>query len=536
MTVFQLLRRYLVFCLVMGGVGAAYMLSKLPQLATPSLLPMTALDRAIPLIPASVWLYSSLTLLIFLVFVALPSWLEVRRFASGLLLATVCATTVFVLFPTTFPREQFPAASGVSVSLEALRSLREVDSASNCLPSLHVALASLCALALRRSGRGRGVRWGGGIWALGIVLATLTTKQHYLIDLPAGMLLAGLVDTLVCRALAATTLACFARPLGGLQAPQGVERLLAAVRAHQWKLEEIAWPEQVAPLAKPLEAFLNQLVAIEELAGESFAFLGRAAGSEDLRELYRLFAAEERRHAEVFREVLRLSGATPAGPGLGAALQLELFAALDPQADVDVQLVALAIPVFETFLDGGIIPFLQEHHAACGGEALQSALARVCHDERSHLAHNWRLARGLLADMPAGAQLRAALNPHLLVGVLTIPMIAFETFVRALRLGFDFSTLLPAFDKLGRQRSRHPELRRSALWTWFELFALVGSSASLFCWWLQRRGWLTGQRLRWLATGMGWLARRLFGPRQLRSHGWPLSTKVQARALLPQTG
>ncbi len=523
MTVFRLLRRYLLCALTLACVGGTYLLSKPLPDVTPAQLPLTALDGAIPFLPASVWLYSSLTLLIFIVFVALPRWLDVRRFAGAIVLATGIAACCFTLFPTAYPRADFVLPPDTPlVHRAAMESLWEVDTPANCLPSLHVALASLCALALAGACSGR-ARWAGVAWALAICATTLTTKQHYLLDVPAGMLLGGGAWLALCRGLCEDSVALGARRFPGLRTPPA-RRLLEAVEGHQWALEEVAWPERVEPLPKPMVGFLNQVIAIEELAGQCFAFLERASADPGLRRLYAAFAAEERRHAEVFRELLRRAGAPRTGPGLGAALQLEMFSSLRPDSDVDVMLVSLAIPVFETFLDGGIVPFLREQ--GCGGPALEAALARIDGDERAHLAHNWRLARRLLGAASPRTELRAALNPHLLFGVTTVPMVAFETFVRALRLGFDFSRLWPSFDRLGRMRTRHAELAGSALWTWFEIFCVCGRAASQVCWWAQREGLLTGRWLVKLAGLQRRLAWLLFGSPQLRTRGLPVPGPV----------
>ncbi|HEY6402922.1 MAG TPA: phosphatase PAP2 family protein, partial [Blastocatellia bacterium] len=68
------------------------------------------------------------------------------------------------------------------------RFLYSIDSAANCFPSLHVALAWLSALGLRDERRRAGAL--AMVWAALISISTLTTKQHYFADLVGGGALA----------------------------------------------------------------------------------------------------------------------------------------------------------------------------------------------------------------------------------------------------------------------------------------------------------------------------------------------------------
>jgi membrane-associated phospholipid phosphatase len=61
-----------------------------------------------------------------------------------------------------------------------------MDSDSNCCPSLHVSLSSLACYGLYNSvSRFRSIFV---IWPILIWISTLTTKQHYLIDVLGGIL------------------------------------------------------------------------------------------------------------------------------------------------------------------------------------------------------------------------------------------------------------------------------------------------------------------------------------------------------------
>ena len=60
--------------------------------------------------------------------------------------------------------------------------VRATDAPVNCLPSLHVCTATLCALAMR------GSRWFGAAQCIACLCAasTLTFKQHYAVDVITG--------------------------------------------------------------------------------------------------------------------------------------------------------------------------------------------------------------------------------------------------------------------------------------------------------------------------------------------------------------
>ena len=68
--------------------------------------------------------------------------------------------------------------SGTDVAL--LVWLRGVDRAGSAFPSLHVAMAVVAALQAKRE-RFRSAP-ALALWAVAVALSTLTTKQHYAVD------------------------------------------------------------------------------------------------------------------------------------------------------------------------------------------------------------------------------------------------------------------------------------------------------------------------------------------------------------------
>ena len=92
--------------------------------------------------------------------------------------------TFFVLFPVVTPTSWRSSSQRRSLSEQFLAFVQRFDAASNSFPSMHVSVAMLTALHLY-SGLGASVF----AFPLLIALSCLFTKQHYVVDLPAGAVL-----------------------------------------------------------------------------------------------------------------------------------------------------------------------------------------------------------------------------------------------------------------------------------------------------------------------------------------------------------
>jgi membrane-associated phospholipid phosphatase len=146
-----------------------------------------ALDERIPFRPAWVWAY---TLLYYptVVIVAVGSSRDWRGFAytATAYLALLGALTVaFYIRPVTTPAHwrKFNAAS--SVHHRHLAWVQGMDGANNCWPSGHAAISTLTG-GLLAGMYGFGV---GTTFAALVCASCLYCKQHYIIDVVAGILL-----------------------------------------------------------------------------------------------------------------------------------------------------------------------------------------------------------------------------------------------------------------------------------------------------------------------------------------------------------
>lgn len=148
------------------------------------------LDRLIPFLPWTVSVYFSCFLFWAITYVYL-AWQDNERtsrfYRADFLAKTVCFFC-FVFFPTT---NQRPAVVGSSVWDILMRFLYQVDQPVNLFPSIHCMVSWLCFLGLRDDSRlSSRYRTGAGLIALAVCLSTLTTRQHVIIDVFGGVLLA----------------------------------------------------------------------------------------------------------------------------------------------------------------------------------------------------------------------------------------------------------------------------------------------------------------------------------------------------------
>lgn len=150
-------------------------------------IPAIALDRLVPLQPAWGVVYGALYLFLTLLpvfIVRAPALL--RRTVFAYLSIWITAYVIFYLYPTGAPRPESLTGDGFAVW--SLRFLYDADPPYNCFPSLHVAHSFVSALAAYRVHRRVGTVAIAGAALVG--LSTVFIKQHYILDVLAGALLA----------------------------------------------------------------------------------------------------------------------------------------------------------------------------------------------------------------------------------------------------------------------------------------------------------------------------------------------------------
>jgi len=152
----------------------------------------TPADRILPALPRSLWLYLSFFPYCFLATFNVGSLRRTGRLLSCVALEALVSYRSYLKFPSSYPRQPIHDADpGLD---EAWHALHEADLPANTFPSVHVGHAFLLALALSHH-LSRQRSDALLLWASLITASTLTTKQHYLIDLAGGVVAAEAIVT-----------------------------------------------------------------------------------------------------------------------------------------------------------------------------------------------------------------------------------------------------------------------------------------------------------------------------------------------------
>jgi len=138
-----------------------------------------------PFVSAFVVPYLSAYALPFVAAASLRDRAKFRRFAAVAVGTMAFSAICFILFPLTLARPEIPLAS---LSDRLLAALYAADRPTNLFPSLHVSLSFLFALAVGDA-RPRLRPWMIA-WAALVAVSTLFTRQHYLIDVVGGVIVA----------------------------------------------------------------------------------------------------------------------------------------------------------------------------------------------------------------------------------------------------------------------------------------------------------------------------------------------------------
>jgi membrane-associated phospholipid phosphatase len=197
--------------------------------------PALAVDRLLPVAPTWALIYGALYafLIVLPVFVVQQHEL-IRRTVWAYLTVWIVAYVCFLAYPTVAPRPETVTGSGFAVW--GLRFLYDADPPYNCFPSLHVAHSFVSALACLRVHRGLGLV--ATACAALVALSTLFTKQHYVVDLLAGILLAAVAGVVFLRG--SSRVPALDRRLAPVLAA-GVGALVALGVACVWVAYRLRW-------------------------------------------------------------------------------------------------------------------------------------------------------------------------------------------------------------------------------------------------------------------------------------------------------
>ena len=110
-------------------------------------------------------------------------WRLIRRIATG----TVVGFLIFLLWPLNIRRPEF---DGHRFGESLMQAVFAVDDSANCFPSFHCFFAVLGAMVIQQNVTSK--IWVAVAWliACGVLISTIMTGQHYLVDVLGGSTLA----------------------------------------------------------------------------------------------------------------------------------------------------------------------------------------------------------------------------------------------------------------------------------------------------------------------------------------------------------
>jgi membrane-associated phospholipid phosphatase len=187
-TLFRGLIQALVLAVIMFASLGGYLLVLKWRGPAATVSTWTPIDERIPFWPSWIWLYLlPYAIGPILVGILSPStfWWYIR---CGLVLVGL-TLAIFVIFPSRIDTSHRYEEAGQGVTAEVYKNVIAVDEPpANAAPSLHVSLTCLLLLALLRDYPRKWPLWTGFVSL--VWFSTLVTRQHHLIDVATGILLA----------------------------------------------------------------------------------------------------------------------------------------------------------------------------------------------------------------------------------------------------------------------------------------------------------------------------------------------------------
>ena len=177
----------------MGGIAIffyAYFWVMRHPLSAVTVMPAIWIDGLVAFSPQSFPLYASLWVYVALGPALAKDGLELASWGAASFAMAVIGLGLFMVLPTTVPHPAIDWSQYPSLAF-----LKTVDVSRNACPSLHAAFAVFSAVVLQRQLTAvrapRTLLGCNALWCLGIVYSTVATRQHVVLDVIAGAVLAG---------------------------------------------------------------------------------------------------------------------------------------------------------------------------------------------------------------------------------------------------------------------------------------------------------------------------------------------------------
>lgn len=185
--------------LIVGGYQFYFLPQKYGR--NPYIFRPSSLDKMIPFRPGWVWIYSGLyyPVILYLV-ISIKDFSVFCYTAFNFMVLLALHILITFICPVRTPPDWRKFEVKENISTRFLGLVHRFDKSGNCFPSMHVAVAVLTSIHLKMNLSAElGVYAHASYLFVAIIAAsTLYTKQHYVIDIPAGGLL-GYMSYALCR-------------------------------------------------------------------------------------------------------------------------------------------------------------------------------------------------------------------------------------------------------------------------------------------------------------------------------------------------
>ncbi len=151
-------------------------------------LEMSEFERSIPFLTWSIWIYIGLyPLYLTWALLSYKNETEMNKTLYAFAVLGITSCSIFLIFPVSYPRDLFPLVDDGAITTILFQITRMIDKPSNCLPSLHVGLCFLFAYGFWKEDKTK--FWISIFCSTLIAISTLTTKQHYILDILTSFIL-----------------------------------------------------------------------------------------------------------------------------------------------------------------------------------------------------------------------------------------------------------------------------------------------------------------------------------------------------------
>ncbi len=180
--------KYQTFLLWALMVNGFYLIPNHFPIYEPVYLEFSFIDHWIPFIPNTFWVYTSEFIMYFTAYIMAKDMENTNKFLYAFMGLFIITAIIFMIWPTVFPRDLYPLTKDINpITYFAFTWLRIFDAPTSCVPSLHVASTYLTSFIFLGEQKKKFKYFF--IWATLIGLSTMTTKQHYFVDVISGLCL-----------------------------------------------------------------------------------------------------------------------------------------------------------------------------------------------------------------------------------------------------------------------------------------------------------------------------------------------------------